>query len=176
MATTLKIAESPPLEYPAITGLTSATAIAAVWQRIETWINWRWGERECVFTVEGPGHWTPPLQPGIITLSEIWRDADWEAVTLSPTPLGGLVLPECGHYRIEAAVGSADDPPAAVLEAARRLGQYFAVVAECELAGVEKTTIEGVGAFEMEPRPAGRAMQLSGCADLLRPWRDLGAC
>jgi len=179
MATTLKITESPPSAYPTIaTGLASPTAafLAAVWQRMESFIGWRWGSRSCVFIVEGPGSWASPLQPVTTVASiEFWNASDaWEAVTPRSDPLGGYCF-DAGVYRVTATIGDPVTPPGAVQEAFRRLANYLAENDGSE-AGLQKTEIEGLGTVEFaQQHIAARSIQYSGAGDLLRPWRNLGA-
>jgi hypothetical protein len=181
MATTLKISEVSPAIYPALStpvSLPPGVSIDAVWRRIEDWTAYRWGARDAVFIVEGPGNWTAPVLPTTFDVTEIWRDDAWEAVTLRPTALGGLFLPELAHYRIAATVGADDAPPPAVEEAVRRLAQYFGNVAinaqQSRLASGFK--LDDVDVQFSEPHVAAKAMKESGAADLLRRYRLLGAC
>lgn len=179
MATTLKITESAPAAYPTIaTGLASPTTafLAAVWQRMESFIGWRWGSRSCTFIIEGPGVWASPLQPVTAVASvEFWNAGDaWEAATPRSDPLGGYCF-DGGVYRVTATIGDTATPPGAVQEAFIRLANYLDEMNGRELS-LQSTTIEGVGSFEFNaPNMAARAMQYSGAADLLRPWRNLGA-
>lgn len=150
--------------------LTETLALAAlvpadaVWARLEDWITHRWGVREVAWVVSGPGAWEPRLRPATITATEVWRDGDWQAVTLEATPLGGLAL-ELDTYRITADVGAATDPPAAVWEAFRRLALFYAQ--SWDHPG-------GVTSANDTTAPAAlnaRALHYSGAADLLRRWR-----
>jgi hypothetical protein len=179
MATTLKIIETAPATYLALStpvSLPAGVSIDAVWRRVEDWTAHRWGARDAVFTVEGPGEWLAPLIPATFGVSEIWRDDAWESVTLRPTALGGVLLPECAHYRIAATVGAGAAPPI-VEEAVRRLAQYFANVAinaqQARLASGFK--IDDIDVQFAEPHVASKAMRESGAADLLRAYRNLGA-
>ncbi|MEL7488640.1 MAG: hypothetical protein AAGJ87_15655, partial [Pseudomonadota bacterium] len=61
MATTLKIIEAKPETYPIASTTDETTTeevaqfdkiVRATWQRVESYIAFRWGERTCVFTVE----------------------------------------------------------------------------------------------------------------------------
>ncbi len=200
MATTLKVIEAAPLAYPQIfetaplAGSLEELLSIAAWQRIESFIGWRWGARDVTFTVEGPGAWEALLQPATFGVFEIWRDDAWEAVTLRPTALGGLLLPELAHYRIAATVGAASDPPRAVKEAVFRLAEYLqaadAMPAGERIVASFKTDLGRPGSYGGDHRSTdlravefshhgptwiARAMQNSGAADLLRPWRNLGA-
>lgn len=158
--------------------------IEAAWRRIESHIAYRWGERTVVFTVEGPGDWTPPLAPTTVTEVRAWRDDAWAVVTLPPTALGGL---SCGAetYQITATVGSTEDPPMDVQQAVTRLARYAAeyrwALPTAAEAGLKDGHLSNNVAVALE-RPytetlngMARALQYSGAADLLRPYRRLGA-
>jgi len=181
MAVTLKVEESLPTAFPTIAGTIAEPHdgfFNAVWQRLESWIAHRWGERTTVFTVEGPGAWTPPLSPTLITVAEVWAEAlDWQSVSLSPTPYGGYDFEEVGPYRFTATVGATDAPPPAVAEAFRRLAGYMETASSNGAGALVKSEeIEEIGRVEYgSPNASARALQYSGAADLLRPWRQLGA-
>jgi hypothetical protein len=172
MAETIKQDEATPASYPAApSGLSAAAAAidpAIVWQRIDAYTARRYAARAVTWVVEGPGEWVPPLAPATVSATEIWNGAAWEAVTLSPSPLGGYVLPGCGPYRFTASVG-AGTVPAAVNEAYRRLAEYLASAPQP--AGVRQENVEGVGSFEYDLTGVARAMERSGAGDLLRPYR-----
>jgi len=174
MAVTLKQIESPADDYPAAPdGLsTAATAIeaAVVWQRLESWIAWRWSVRDVEWIVEGCGEWVPPLTPATIATTEVWAGEAWEAVELRPSPLGGYVLPSVGPYRFAGTVGVDDDVPANVLEAFRRLAEYFAALG-FDGVGLRTEEVPGVWQGEYDQRARARALQDSGAADLLRTYR-----
>lgn len=196
MATTLKVLESAPALRPQIFKSApppnSREAIFSVtaWERVEAFIGWRWGARDAVFTVEGPGEWLAPLSPATFGVSEIWRDDAWEVVTLRPTALGGLFLPEIAHYRIAASVGAAGEAPRAVKEAVFRLAEYLLAAdnvpaSERIVASLksEHDRPDDINSQDVRPQEfahhgptwIAKAMQNSGAADLLRPWRNLGA-
>ncbi|MEM1072984.1 MAG: hypothetical protein AAGI36_00915 [Pseudomonadota bacterium] len=167
--------EAVPLSYPTVTGLSqAATALDAdtIWQRMEAYCRSRWTAREVVWIIEGEGDWTPPLSPASITLAEKWESDAWTAVTLPEGPYG-YCLPSDGPYRISADVGGGTVPAAAV-EAFRRLAEYLAE--ETDKAGVSSYTLN-MGpideSYQRSPTWVARAMQLSGAADLLRPYRRL---
>jgi hypothetical protein len=166
--------EEQPTSWPEIpvTGLDLAGR-AAVWRRIESFIALRVAPRECIYTVAGPGAWRPRLRPFEIDLVERWDNSGWNAVTLPPEPLGGVEL-GAGTYRITASIGSFGTPPADVLEAARRLASYQLGIAGVGAHVGRKEINLGELRVSSERWPA-RALQLSGAADLLRPYRDLGA-
>lgn len=177
MSLTIKQNESAPDSYPAISTTEWSTAAAALsqdmlWQRIESYIAYRWSERDVAWIVEGPGEWHPPLTPATVSTVEIWSGADeWEAVTLCASPLGGYFLPGCGPYRFTGTVGDGDVPDN-VTEAIRRLAEYMAQKpgkggARSESIAAGSITI----ANTRDPAWLAKAMQNSGAADLLRGYR-----
>ena len=176
MATLIQQVESLPAAYPtAPVGLSSAVAalVKVSWQRIEPYIAWRFTPRAVTWTVEGPGEWHPPLQPATISAVEIWSGADeWEAVTVAASPLGGYCLPATGPYRFTAEVGGGVAPDI-VQEAVKRLAEYLAAEPDMPGATSERTEIPGVMTSEVSRIASwrARAMQNSGAADLLRPYR-----
>jgi hypothetical protein len=143
-----------------------------LWQRLESYIAWRFSERSVTWIAEGPGEWLPPLNPAVVSTVELWADEAWQVTTLSLSPLGGYMLPGCGPYRFTATIGGGGDPPAGVLEAYRRLAEYLAAVklrpgvrSESVHAGdIEVKTMRSLTAI-------AEALQNSGAADLLRTWR-----
>lgn len=179
MATTIQQVEDGPDTYPPLPeGLSAAAAelsSAALWARIESYVGFRWTERNVVWVVEGPGDWVPPLLPANVLHVEIWDDLQWDTAELDPTPLGGYRLPTEGPYRFEATVGGGD-VPAGVTEAYRRLAEYLA--AEDSLPGGVIKASTGLGEIRVETERAAnwiaRAMVNSGAADLLRPFRRFG--
>lgn len=179
MAVTVDIQEAAPETWPdAPSGLSEAAAALApalVWGRLEGFIAHRWGERDCVFLAAGPGDWQPPLVPATVSTVEVWEGYAWTSATLNPSPLGGYELPGEGPYRITATVGAGGEPPAAVLEAYRRLAEYWAVAEDHPGASSFRTNVGPVSLDEQRaPTWRARAIHLSGAADLLRPWRMLG--
>ncbi|WP_022695867.1 hypothetical protein [Ponticaulis koreensis] len=185
MATTLKQQEAIPAERPEVTqfahwelptgveGHGVATVnVEAVWQRLESWIAYRWGERSVIWTVQGGGEWQAPLYPATIATIEVWQDDAWAETTLTAGPLGGLDTTDGETYRVTATVGSTDDPPEAVQEAFRRLHEYSRGIAE-----QFKDSFAYIGHGDGETRIAAfaaKAMSLSGAADLLRKYRRAG--
>ncbi|MGE0409152.1 MAG: hypothetical protein AB7P23_07805 [Amphiplicatus sp.] len=168
------------------------------WQRIEAWIAYRWGEREATFIVEGPGDWAPPLKPFVTNTVELWNDDDWSPAVLRPTPLGGYVLEGCGPFRFVGVLGVDEEPPAAVKQAHFLLGEYLDAAARMPPRERMVKSIEVTRPTLMHEPPDGgepplfgkekeisidnhrpewiaRALIYSGAADLLRPWRNLGA-
>jgi hypothetical protein len=175
MSTTTKQTEGAPAAYPATpSGLSAAAEAldpAMIWQRLESYVAHRWTARDVVWTVEGPSDWQPPLTPATIATVEIWQADAWESVTLSPSALGGYVLPGCGPYRFTGTVGDGT-VPAAVNEAFRRLAEYMAAKKGKPGATSERVT---AGSVTVEQSRAAswmaKALQNSGAADLLRTYR-----
>jgi hypothetical protein len=176
MALTLKQVEAIPTSYPDVTPYPHRNAGdyapleedaviegALVWQRLEAWIAHRWGARQVVWTVEGEGDWTPPLTPATLTTSEKWESGAWVSVTLPDGPFG-YCLPSDGPYRITATVGSTETPPETVQEAWRRLHEYSRGVAE-------QWRNDGAENEGQVSQYNAKSLQLSGAADLLRPYR-----
>ncbi|MEM8759146.1 MAG: hypothetical protein AAGE83_02335 [Pseudomonadota bacterium] len=166
-ATIISVVESPPAAWPTIAGAPEGVDPAVVWQRLETWVSYRWGERSVQLICEGCGELVPPLAPFTLDQAELWNEGDgWQVVSLPISPRGWR-LDAFGPYRLSATVGSADAPPAAVAEAFRRLASYLA-----QGAGTGRTRSR-IDEIETE-RPASwaaRSLQYSGAADLLRPYR-----
>ena len=67
MAVIVVESEGTPAAYPAAPDGLSAAAqaldAAMIWQRLESWIAYRWGERSVIYIVEGPGDFVPRLSP-----------------------------------------------------------------------------------------------------------------
>lgn len=176
MSATIKEVEAIPASYPSVPAGLSTEAEAlnadAIWQRIEAYCRNRWTAREVVWTVEGPGSWEAPLSPATVSAVELWQNNAWVASTPDPSPLGGYELPGVGPYRITASVGSGDVPEA-VSEAFRRLAEYLSD--QSDRSGVSDFAIKLSDAIEetyrRSPAWVARAMDLSGAADLLRPYK-----
>lgn len=176
MAETVKQTEAMPAEYPTVTAYAHRAAEllpddveidgSIVWQRIEAYVAHRWTEREVVWIVEGEGEWTPPLTPATVTASQVWENGAWSTVTLTAGPYG-YTLPGDGPYRITATVGGGDLPEA-VEEAFWRLHEYSVGIAGSFRNEASYRTMSDT---EVAPNWTARAIQLSGAADLLRPYR-----
>jgi hypothetical protein len=180
MATTIKQTESEPSAYPDVDFGSPGpeftdSEMATVWERLEAWCAHRWAERDVEWVVEGCGEWVPPLVPAEIDTVEVWSAgaSEWEAVELKASPLGGYYLPASGPYRFLATVGGGDVPPV-VVEAFLRLAEYF-TADHGERPGSRSETVNLGGqlstTFERSPQWLAMAMQNSGAADLLRPYR-----
>lgn len=176
MAVTLKEAEATPESYPeAPEGLSAAAAAVsadAIWQRLEAYCRARWTVREVVWMVEGQGTWEAPLLPATLNTVEVWEGGVWAECTPAVSPWGGYELPGDGPYRVTADVGGGE-VPAAVMEAFRRLAEYLADTPD--RAGVSRYSVSMGGAveesYDRNPAWAGRALEYSGAADLLRPYK-----
>ncbi|MCB1335062.1 MAG: hypothetical protein KDK26_15780 [Roseivivax sp.] len=177
MAVTISQQEGLPTAYPATpTGATtSASAAKVIWDRIEARCAHRWTARQVTWIVEGEGEWTPPLAPATITSAEVWESHAWTATTLNPSALGGFELPGDGPYRFTATVGGGEVPPA-VAKAFVRLAEYIFAASEMP-AGASKHSLSIGDAITRDttrnPAWLARAMDYSGAADLLRPYRSL---
>ena len=144
-----------------------------IWQRIEAYIRTRYTERQVEWIVDATegAEWVLPLGPLVSQTAEKWSDGAWSSISLSNGPLG-LVFTSDGTFKITAQIG-AGTPPEAITEAHRRLSVYLA--GDPEMAGVSSYSVNIGGAIQEQfTRSAAhnaRAMQNSGAADLLRPYR-----
>lgn len=179
MVELIKETEAIPTSYPAVTPyphtnfdvpLVQDAQIdpALIWQRIEAYIAHRWTEREVIWIIgaDAGEEWTPRLTPVNSHTAERWDGSAWQEVTLLDGP-EGLCMPSGGRYRITASVGTGT-PPEAVQEAFRRLHEYARGIAESwrnETAEYRSDTSKAPAGW------AGKAIQLSGAADLLRKYR-----
>ncbi|MCC5961575.1 MAG: hypothetical protein JJU09_00465 [Rhodobacteraceae bacterium] len=169
MAETIHQDEAAPADYP----LAIAVGHDALWQRIEAYVAHRWTPRGVVWIVDGPGDWRVPLTPAEIDATEVWHNGAFQAVTLAASPLGGLHLPEFGPYRIGATVGADSDVPPAVMEAFNRFAAYMDAEDDGAPGASTVSLSEGSlsATIKRDPKWLARAIQLSGAADLLRPYR-----
>lgn len=170
MIETISQHEERPADYPAIGGLTELVEIT-VWQRIEFYTAWRFSPRKVTWQVNSDGgEWAPLLRPVTDLTAKRWTGAAFEAVTLTPAP-GGWVLPP-GRYEIEATVG-AGPVPEAVETAVQRLADYM--MAQSDMPAGVRSYSANVGqlseSMTRAPDHMARALQNSGAADLLRPYR-----
>jgi len=148
----------------------SEVEAAIIWRRLEAWIAHRWPARSVTWLLRGPGDWSPRLAPFTLSTAERWNGAAWETATPDPAPLGYAL--DAATWRISGTAGDDSATPADVLEAWRRLHEYARGVAHRHLGGAAIYQTDG------DRRPAGwagKAIHLSGAADLLRPYRRLGA-
>lgn len=173
----LKQFEAVPAAYPVPPSGLSPDAAALdpdmLWARIEDYCAHRWTPREVVWTVLGDGgdQWHPPLTPVVSREGHVWRNDVWVPLSLLDGPLG-IILPHDGTYRITAQVGGGN-VPAPVSAAFTRLAEYSADIEE--RAGATDYSVNLGGAIQESyrryPSWLARAMQYSGAADLLRPYR-----
>lgn len=179
MAITLKQTETIPAYPSAPSGLSDGAAEidpGAIWSRIEAHIAYRYSPRTVVWICEGPGEWTAPIADTVVSSCEMWTGEDWTPYTLKQGPLGGVQLYGEGPYRITGTVGS-EQVPEAVREAYRRYAEYLAEGLSLEggKGGATSESFSVGEAFEQTvQRPnnwIARALQNSGAADLLRPYR-----
>ncbi|MBL3571949.1 hypothetical protein DSD19_05460 [Rhodovulum sp. BSW8] len=165
--------EGAPSAYPAIPGLTgdALTMAPVAWQRVEHHIAWRFAPRTVTWTVKGPGMWIPPLRPVADLTAEIWDGSAWIAASPDAT-WNGYDLTLEGPYRITATVG-AGPVPEAVAAAVQRLATYLA--AEADTPAGARSWSASVGqlseTINRDPAHMAKALQNSGAADLLRPYR-----
>ncbi len=156
-----------------IEGRPEQEADATAWARIESWIDWRWVSRPVTYIVEGGGDWCPRLKPVTFSATEVWSEYDWTPITLKPSPLGGYVLPGIGPYRFTGTVGDGSAPPPEVVDAATKLSAYLA---ENNNHPGSSRYADDVGRLSVTvdraPTWVARALQHSGAADLLRPYRS----
>lgn len=177
MTDLLQESEATPASYPATpSGLsTPAAALDAemIWERIEAYTRTRYTAREVVWTVAGgeSENWTLPLSPVASHSAEKWESDAWVSTALPYGPVG-LCLPSDGVFRVTAQVG-AGEPPKAVFEAFRRLAEYMAD--DTDRAGVSSYSANMGGtvqeSYQRSASHVARALQNSGAADLLRPYR-----
>ncbi|MEO4043950.1 hypothetical protein AAFN47_20315 [Hoeflea sp. CAU 1731] len=178
MVETIKQTEAIPDEYPdlgspsPLSNAAQALDQEALWQRLESFVAYRWTERDVEWIVEGCGEWVPPLQPATISAVERWTSNNsWEAITPDASPRGGYCLPG-GTYRFTASVGGGT-VPAAVLEAFRRLAEYTAArpMSQAGIASESVTAGSVSISRRMSPSAIGEGMANSGAGDLLRRYR-----
>jgi hypothetical protein len=157
----------------------------ALWQRIERYIAYRYTPRQVVWTVRGPGEWVPPLAPVSQVTAEVWDDRAWEPVDLTPWEDGYYLDAET--YRVTATVGKNSPVPPAVAEAFNRLFQYAREAREHGRSGSSVSKETGYSDGQTPPKQVtsesasidrsskwmAKAMQYSGAADLLRPYRSV---
>lgn len=173
----LKQFEAVPASYPdkplGLSAAASSLDADMIWARVEAYTAHRWTVREVVWTVLGDSgdQFHPPLTPVVSHVAHRWDGAAWASLTLLDGPLG-IILPHDGTFKITAQVGGGDEP-ASVLEAYRRLAEYSADIEE--RAGATDYSADLGGAikesYSRYPSWLARAMQYSGAADLLRPYR-----
>lgn len=141
------------------------------WARIEAWVARRWTPRTVVWVVKGPGVFRPPLGPVPELVADIWTPEGYEPAMFDNEPEGPVL--RAATYRITATVG-AGPVPAEALEAAARLSAYLSEGAGVGIPGASSygVNLGQIGEnFRRNPAWMARAMEWSGAADLLRPYR-----
>lgn len=150
------------------------------WQRIESWVAYRWSVRAAEFIVEGPGEWVPNVRPFTPSSIEQWIENTWVSTVVAPSPLGGYCLEAVGPYRFIGQLGTDTPPPPVVKEAVWRLSKYLEAIeaTPADERSLTRHKVDLGSALVVEREQAAnwmaRAIQLSGAADLLRPYRALG--
>ena len=164
MAETWHQKEAAPATYP-------TPESPALWARLEAYTAHRWTPRAVTWLLNGPGDWVAPLAPAELVEAYRWTGDAWEETTLAPAPMG-YVIP-CGRFKVIATVGADNAAPAVVLEAFDRLKAYVTA----ELGGVPGASTYSVNIGQLSesisrnPAFMARALDNSGAADLLRPYR-----
>lgn len=170
--------EMQPASYPdAPAGLSAAASAIdpeVIWSRIEDYVRVRWATREVAWILEGEGDWKPPLEPVTAMSVEVWDADAWTSTEPPESALGGFCFSGSGTYRVSATVGDGN-VPAKANEAYRRLAEYMAEPMGTAGASSLTHSIGGELSRTVQRNPAwmARAMQNSGAADLLRPYRRL---
>lgn len=157
-----------------------------VWQRIEAYCRERWTPREVVWLVQGCGQWEPPLAPVRLMQVESWS-GEWLASAAKASPWGHIGLSGDAH-RITALVGENNPVPPVVMKAAGRLANYLAQQIDGSDPDLWATKMRWIVTPDVQEQvqPArteesyeraadyiAKALQYSGAADLLRPYRRM---
>ncbi|RNI20615.1 hypothetical protein [Paracoccus pantotrophus] len=157
----LEITEARPDSYPVAEGVPEW-----IWQRIEAYCSQRWTPRTAMWVVCGDGCFRPTLTPAVITKVE-----EYERGTMvwQERPITNEAR-DVPLTRFTATVGADNPVPAVVIEAAKLLAEYIADTAN-------RAGLRSMGSGELQltytrdRRAMAQAIQLSGAADLLRPYR-----
>lgn len=177
----LRMKESEPAEYPAVSGL-SANAAAlsegALWGRIEAHTAHRWTPRDVVWSVHGCGLFLPSLAPAELNGVLAWDGSQWGASTDFEVGPHGVNLLSETYYRMGYTVGDGETLPEVVAEAYRRYAEYLAAVDDSLMPpGVSRYSVDIGGSLATTASRRAdfmaRALTDSGAADLLRPFRRL---
>ena len=164
MAETWHQKEAIPATYP-------TAESPALWARLEAYTAHRWTPRAVTWLLNGRGGWFAPVALAELVEADRGAGGAWEETTLSPAPMG-YVMP-CGRFKVIATVGADNAAPAVVLEAFDRLKAYVTA----ELGGVPGASTYSVNIGQLSesisrnPAFMARALDNSGAADLLRPYR-----
>ncbi len=170
----LNFAESAPSAWPRIEGIDDPEFAATVWQRIEQYTNYRWPARRVEFALQGQGEFTPLVTPFKPESIKCWSAQKWRVAQMLKTAWCGVCLPFDTQWRLEGIAGDDSVPPAEVLEAARRLSDYFCQI-QNDGRTMSATSLSGDDAsVDLGAAWAAKAVQRSGAGDLLRRYRRLG--
>ncbi|MEQ9260938.1 MAG: hypothetical protein RIG84_17765 [Roseovarius sp.] len=148
---------------------TEAAAIpaAVIWDRLESWTNYRWSETVTDFVVNPPCEvkWQPPYAPFVVD------SVDGETATIDG--FGQVILRSKSVVRCT--IGGAT-PTETVNAAYIRLAEYMAATDDAP-GGVSRYSIDVGDISESWSRKAdhmAKAIHNSGAADLLRRYRKSG--
>jgi len=197
MAELRKETEATPETFADTSGYVSLfggmVAEGIIWERIESYIRTRYSQRLVTWKIEAQEgeDWIPPLGPVVTFTAEKWESGAWVATVLPDGPLG-ICIPSDGTFRIMAQVGKGP-VPAGVGEAFARLAKYVSAIQrtpgerfamrkvsqngydvrpESQTLAQDQARVEAVdGSAEFATNWPAKAIQLSGAADLLRPYR-----
>jgi len=180
--------EAEPATYPDLEqyddegdSLDALVPTRAYWRRIEEHIAHRWTSRQCVWIIRGPGLWESHLAPLSNVTVDVWGETDytWSSATPTPSPMGGFDFSDHRTYRITATVGNtAEEVPQLIVEAYLRLEAYYEDHDTISIPAGSSSYSSKVGEaltdeITRAPTWIARAMQHSGCADLLRSYRRI---
>ncbi len=143
----------------------------AAFQRVESYIDKRYCERQVEWIVDDVREFEIPLTPYEIISVEHWSNMKWNAQPIFLSPLG-LEFSGCGQYRVTAKLGVGEnlDVPEFVKQALIRYVNYQEQAQDN--AGLSQYAVNMDGAIQeswtRSGSAAARALDLSGAADLLR--------
>jgi len=177
--------EAEPSSYPNLIGydeegdqLDPIIPDRSLWRRIENYICLRHTPRQAIWSIVGPGTWEPHLSPLSAVSVDVWSETDytWSAVTPVQTALGGFDFAERKTYRITGTLGDTSEVPQLIVMAYQRLAEYCEDTALTPAGASSYSNRIGDGldeTIERSPAWLARALQNSGCADLLRSFRRI---
>jgi len=183
VALTLKIEEGEPASWPEVEDLRliglPEKYEAVFWRRIEDYLGRRYAARAVTFFVEGPGEWTPPIEPVSGLSVEVFDAGGWASVEPEATAFGGFVLPATGPYRIAGTAGDDSEPPQLVKSAVAALAGYAAAADSNAPRGASAYSMSVGGVIEervrRDPAFLAKAIDYSGAGDMLRHLRRVRA-
>lgn len=162
--------------YPTTPSGLSADAAAippaVIWDRLYSYIAHRWGETHVSWRVQGCGEFRSRVTPCTTHDVFYWSNSGWILTALKSGSLG-VELSADNIWKIDATAGDqVMTVPPAVARAYVLLAEYMASTQK-NPAGVASLT-SGQLSLRFTRDHAARALQQSGAADLLRPYRNLG--